>query len=178
MTMTRLIIAVSTLALVGVGAKVSSIRGLTTSSIGAPSNNTVVLPCNNHGQLLADACYCYDGFVGTECETRQKQQVSAILAGSAFGLFGGYYFYLGYTALGAIQAALFVLFSCIRGVVTAWTEKVTHSASESEGRTVVGCVGCMVMFALATFAWWLAVIIMALMNTMSDSDGYELVPWQ
>ena len=130
------------------------------------------LDCNRVG-ICSDVvddewkCICDPGYLGPECEIKQKQQLTAFLLSFFLGTFGAGRFYLGFIAIAVSKLLIGILACCCGGGA---------AKSEDEGGTKAAGGGC-ALFGCIISIWWIVDWIIIAANATTDFDGNPMMPW-
>ena len=130
--------------------------------------------CNYHGVCKVNntICHCYDGYVtynsddGTQCNYKQKEQLTAFLLQFFLGTFGAGHFYIGWIAYGVGEIVL-TFGICFVGCFFL----AIFGLESGPFITLINY-----FLRLGIFGWWLANTIIFGLNNFNDSNGVSLKP--
>ena len=150
---------------------------MTTTTVAPPNhrgNSSLLIesgpPCNAHGQLYNNTCYCDSGYIGEECDYNQKSQTVAFCLEFFLGIFGSGYFYMGLNSLGIAQ--LLVLLSPV--ILVAMIGACCNKSFDCD----TSGYRCMdILWRLAFFVFWLVSVILIGMNKLNDGNDKPLEAW-
>ena len=127
-------------------------------------------PCNAHGQMYNNTCYCDSGYIGVTCDYKQSSQTIAFCLEFFLGPFGIGYFYMGLTALGTAQLLVLLSPLLIVAIIGACCNKKFDCDSSS--------YMCMeIVWRLAWSVFWLVSVILIGMNKLNDGNDKPLKSW-
>lgn len=126
--------------------------------------------CNAHGKLYNQTCYCDVGFIGNECDYKQKSQITAFCLEFFLGVFGSGYFYMGLNSLAIAQLLVLVGPIIILAAIGACCNKTLDCDSSA-----YSCID--VVWRLAFSVFWLISVILIGMNKLNDGNDKPLESW-
>jgi TM2 domain-containing membrane protein YozV len=150
--------------------------------LAAPTNNPSIScvdnsACNYDGTCTKDgSCKCNSGYAthepddNTQCNYKQKKQLTAFLLQIFLGYYGAGHFYIGRIGL-AIGELLLSFGGCFIGCLL-----VPCFMANAEGATLIAGV-INFLTATASFGWWLANTIIFGLNNFKDGNGVPLQSW-
>lgn len=143
-------------------------------------NCTSDADCKNDGRCSTDPtykyqeCICQQGFIHDDCSYKQKNQLTAFVLSTGFGVLGVDRFWLGYTAMACCKLIFPSIFIAIGSIAEAFLRKNNGTDRDDMPTTMAKAVTVFGKFFAVL--WWLIDLILIGTYKVTEYNGEKL--WQ